>query len=69
MATDYKPLKTVFHQSRDGKRAADQMYVSRFTSPSSLHWDFSVGENPLFATKRPLAYQLTPKGRELLKLQ
>lgn len=48
MDTDYKPLKTVFHQSRDGKRAADQMYVSRFTSPSSLHWDFSVGENPLF---------------------
>lgn len=48
MAGDYKPLKTVFHQSRDGKRVADQTYESRFTSPSSLHWDFSVGNYPLF---------------------
>lgn len=48
MASEYKSLKTVFHKSRDGKRAAEQEYKARFTSPASLHWEFSVSSHPLF---------------------
>ena len=46
---NYKNLKTVFHKSPDGQRAAEEEYISRFSSPAALHWDFTVGEHQLFA--------------------
>lgn len=48
MARNYSSLKTVFHKSRDGARAATEAYASRFSSPASLHWDFQIGDYPLF---------------------
>lgn len=46
---NYKNLKTVFHKSSDGQRAAEAEYISRFSSPAALHWDFAVGKYQLFA--------------------
>ena len=46
---NYKNLKTVFHKSPDGQRAAEAEYISRFSSPAALHWDFTVGKHQLFA--------------------
>ncbi|WJY98408.1 Fic family protein [Corynebacterium fournieri] len=57
---NYKSLKTVFHKSSDGQRAAETEYFSRFSSPATLHWDFAVGKHQLFAV-------LTAENQSLLE--
>ncbi|SQG63651.1 putative transcriptional regulatory protein, Fic/Doc family [Corynebacterium renale] len=46
----YKTLKTIFHQtSRNSFQALEKEYQARKASPASLHFEYMVGEYPLFA--------------------
>lgn len=47
----YKELKAIFHQYDRTK--ADQEEDARRTSPSAIHWDFTIGESPMFCLVTP----------------
>lgn len=42
----YRSLKSVFHEK--GQKAALEEWQQRFHAPDILHWDFQVGEYPIF---------------------
>lgn len=44
----YKQLKKVFHSHQNGEAIAKEQYELRLSSPSTLVWDFNVGDYPLF---------------------
>ena len=46
--THYKQLKQVFHSHQNGERMVQEQYELRLSSPSTLTWDFNVGDYPLF---------------------
>lgn len=48
---DYKPLATHFHMAT--QQRAEQAYRTRFNSESSLHWNFTVGDDSLFCQLIP----------------
>lgn len=48
MTGKYQSLRTIFHRSQDGRKAAEAEFAARAGSPASLHWDFKVGQHDLF---------------------
>ena len=46
--THYKQLKQVFHSHQNGERMVQEQYDLRLSSPSTLTWEFNVGDYPLF---------------------
>ncbi|APT93167.1 hypothetical protein CPHO_10010 [Corynebacterium phocae] len=47
---EYQSLKKVFHRAKvDSRGVADSEFSRRIDSPSTVHWDYQVGEHSLFA--------------------
>ena len=46
--TPYKQLKQLFHSHQNGAKIAEEHLELRLSSPSTLRWDFYVGDYPLF---------------------
>ncbi|MGP5929740.1 Fic family protein [Corynebacterium glyciniphilum] len=47
----YRTLKSIFHQK--DREAADREETARRTSPSALHWNFTIGEFTMFCLVTP----------------
>lgn len=44
----YKQLKQIFHSHQNGEKLAKEQHELRLSFPSTVIWDFYVGEHPLF---------------------
>lgn len=47
----YRTLKSIFQQN--DREAADREETARRTSPSALHWNFTIGEFTMFCLVTP----------------